>query len=237
MKQIEKGRVIERIKRTPSVESFRVKPDELLDFVPGQFLRLVFDRDNLRNKDLNKYLSFSSSPDRDYIEVTKRLSNSSFSQRLRSLEPGKPVSFKAPLGNCTYKKEYRRIAFLIGGIGITPVISIIEYIVENNTGTNVTLLYSNRTEEEIIFYPELQGWSSKNNNINITYTVTDTEPADKDIEFGLIDKDMVTDKIKDFSERIFFIFGPPAMCKAMKDICIDLEVAQENIKTEQFIGY
>jgi len=218
------------------VESFRFKPQEPLGFTPGQFLKLLFDKDNLNNQNLNKYLSFSSSPEKEYIEVTKRLSQSEFSQKLISLEPGQAVVFKAPLGNCTYKKEYKKIAFLIGGIGITPVVSIIEYIAKKNLDTDVILLYSNRTEEEIIFHPELDKWAN-NSNINMIYTVTDIKPVNTAFNFGKIDKNMVTDKIKDFSERIFFIFGPPGMCKAMNNICMDLNVTREQIKTEKFIGY
>ncbi len=84
-----RARLIARIKRTPTVESFRFLPQEKMNFIPGQFTRLIFDEKNRENKELNKYLSFSSSPDREYVEVTKRLSSSVFSARLNNLKINK----------------------------------------------------------------------------------------------------------------------------------------------------
>jgi ferredoxin-NADP reductase len=83
MKEV-KVKFIEKIKRTPSVTSFRFLPAEKIDFIPGQFLQIIFDEKNRGNKDLNKYLSFSCSPQRDYIEITKRLSESEFSENWKS---------------------------------------------------------------------------------------------------------------------------------------------------------
>jgi len=140
-----KVKFLERIKRTPTVESFRFMPEKRIDFLAGQFLRVIFDRDNLENKELNKFLSFSSSPCREYIEVTKRLSDSAFSQRLKSLKKDDEILIKAPLGSCVFNKDFKNIAFLIGGIGITPVISMLEYIQDENLDTDVMLFYSNRS--------------------------------------------------------------------------------------------
>jgi len=225
------------IKRTPTIESFRFIAEERINFIPGQFLKLIFDEKNFDNKELNKYLSFSSSPTKDYIEVTKRLSESRFSEKLKNLKLGEQISTQAPLGNAIFKNEYERIGFLIGGIGITPVISIIEFIVEKKLDSRVALFYSNRTEEEIAFKQELDLWQSKNYNIKVLYAITECQPKDSKCIFGRIDKALITANTPDLKERIFFIFGPPKMVEAMKGICLELGCSEEKIKTESFIGY
>ena len=225
------------IKRTPTIESFRFIPEERINFIPGQFSKLIFDEKNFDNKELNKYLSFSSSPTEDYIEVTKRLSESRFSEKLKNLKLGEQILTQAPLGNTIFKNEYERIGFLIGGIGITPVISIIEYIVEKKLDSRVALFYSNRTEEEIAFKQELDLWQSKNYNIKVLYAITECQPKDSKCIFGRIDKALITANTPDLKERIFFIFGPPKMVEAMKGICLELGCSEEKIKTESFIGY
>jgi len=232
-----KVKFIERIQRTQTVASFRFRPAQKVNFVPGQFLQLVFDGSNASNKDLNKYLSFSCSPAREYIEVTKRLSESQFSQRLKSLKPGDEISLKAPLGSCVFKEEYKKICFLIGGIGITPVISILEYLTENKSETGAVLFYSNRTEEEIAFKKELDYWQFVNDKIKIVYTLTDSQPKDKRCVFGRIDEGLIKSRMSDLGERIVFIFGPPAMVGAMSKLCMDLGCRKDNLKTENFIGY
>lgn len=227
----------ERIKRTQTVESFRFCAKEKINFVPGQFLQLIFDEENRDNKELNKYLSFSSLPSKNYLEVTKRISDSNFSQRLKNLKIGDELLLKAPLGNCVFNPEYEKIGFLIGGIGITPVISIIGYIVDEKLNTDAILLYSNRREEDIAFKGELDHWRSVNYNIKVIYTVTDCPPKDSRCIFGRINKELISQNAPDFKERIFFIFGPPKMVNAMNNLCLELGCIQEKIKTESFIGY
>jgi glycine betaine catabolism B len=236
MKEL-KARLIEKIPRTDSVKSFRFIPEEEFDFLPGQAAQLVFNGQDRTDRELNKYLSFSSSPTKGYLEFTKRISQSRFSQALENLNPGDEILLKAPVGNCVFQEDYAKIGFLIGGIGITPVISITEYIVDKNLSTDVLLLYSNRTDDDIAFKPELDRWQGSNKNIKISYIVTDCQPRDKTCIRGVIDKGMMVEKIYELNKRIFFIFGPPKMVEAMDNLCLDLGCNKENIKTERFVGY
>jgi ferredoxin-NADP reductase len=235
--EILKAKVIGRVQRTATVESFRFAPEKRVEFVAGQFMQVMFDPGNAANKDLNKYLSLSCAPEREYIEVTKRLSESAFSQRLKGLRVGDEVTLRAPLGQCVFKEEYGKIAFLTGGIGITPAISIIEHIVIKGLRTDVMLLYSNRVEEEIAFRKELDGWRAGNANIRIFYTVTDCEPRDKRCMFGQIDKCLLEKNIPDCAERTVFVYGPPKMVEAMRGVCAEAGCGDDRIKWENFVGY
>ena len=253
--------LIEKIKRTPSIESFRFKVKEKIDtsaalsinpeqtqgvisrkverinFSPGQFVKVVFDRDDLQNKELNKYLSFSSSPEKDYVEVTKRLSDSVFSARLKALKAGDSILMQGPMGNCIFKEEYEKIGFLIGGIGITPVISILEYILEKKLDTDIMLVYSSRNNAEIAFKSKLNGWEKENSKVQALYTVTDCQPDDGTCMQGQISKNMVGQKFQDMTERKIFIYGPPVMVQAMKDLCLESGCDKNEIIVENFLGY
>jgi glycine betaine catabolism B len=230
------GTFSESIVRTPSVKSYRFIMDEKIHFLPGQFMQLIFDKEHKSNQELNKYLSLSTSPDNDFIEVTKRLSESAFSHKLEALKKGDRLLFKAPLGTCTFDPGYKKIAFLIGGIGITPVISILEYVCQNNLATDVYLLYSNRVPDDVAFKDELDMFSVRK-NIKIIYTFTDCEPQDNVCLSGVITKDVVTAMIPDWQERHLFVYGSPAMVRAMKGICSELSCDTGKIKTENFMGY
>jgi len=236
MKEI-RIKFLEKIKRTSSIMSFRFLPSEKIDFIPGQFLQLIFDENNRKNKDLNKYLSFSCSPQKPYIEVTKRLSQSDFSNKLISLNNGDEVLVQAPLGNIFFKEEMKNIMFLIGGIGITPVISILEYICEKRLNTDVLVFYSNRTEEDIAFREELNTLCAINENIKLIYTITDCAPKDDACVFGFIDKNLIEAKAINLERRTIFIYGPPGMVTAMKGLCFDLGCEKDNVKIESFLGY
>ena len=229
----EQGIFIESIKRTPTITSFRFKLKERVSFIPGQHMEVAFDKDNA---ELKHFLSFSSSPTKDYIEFTKRLSQSKFSDHLRVLKEGDNLYFKLPLGNCTLDDNYKKVAFLIGGIGITPVISMLDYIAERDLGMDSVLIYSNRTVDEIAFKEELDLLNQRNNT-KVVYTVTDQDVDSSQYIKSRIDVDLVRDQILDIKERVVFVFGPPKMVDAMKALLLELGVSNDNIKTESFWGY
>jgi len=225
------------IARTQTVETFRFIPQENINFTAGQFLQLIFDPANRANHNLNKYLSFSLAPGKGYLEVTKRLSASDFSLRLKGLKSGDEVLVVAPLGSCVFKDEYQKIAFLIGGIGITPVVSIIEYIVTKKINTDIVLFYSNRSGNDIAFKKELDSWQTGNKNIRIFYVFSDSSSSDSQYIYGRIDKKLLSEKLTDIKDRVVFIFGPPKMTEAMQELCLESGCNKERIKTESFIGY
>ena len=231
-----KAKFKERIKRTDTVESLRFIPEQKPNFIPGQFLQVIFDPANPGNHLLNKYLSFSASPEREYVEFTKRLSNSNFSKRLKALQPGDEIWLKGPLGNCVFREKEQKIGFLIGGIGITPVISILEYITGRKLKVDVVLLYSNRVEEEIAFKPEIDHWRKENPNLKVFYTLTDCQPKGSERLCGHIDENMLAARIPDAQDRTIFIFGPPGMVKAVFEVCLK-NVPKKQIELESFLGY
>ncbi len=222
--------LIERIKRTPTIESFRFWTKESFKFIPGQFVKVLFDPANPGNKDLNKYLSLSASPNKGYLEVTKRLSQSLFSEKLKALKPRDELILDGPLGNCVLHENDKQVGFLVGGIGITPVISIMEYATEKKLAIDMELLYSSRNEEDIAFKQELDELRNINPRIKIGYTVTESLQKDASLISGAINKELFLERISNFKERAIYIFGPPKMVEAMQGICLEAGVLGEHIK-------
>ncbi|MDP8266184.1 MAG: FAD-dependent oxidoreductase [Candidatus Aceula meridiana] len=235
MKEI-RATFLDRIDRTETVSSFRFLPKEPVDFCAGQFLQVIFDQGNRTNKSLNKYLSFSCRPGKGFIELTKRKSDSDFCKKLLDLKKEDEVLLKGPMGTCVFDKAFEKIAFLIGGIGITPVTSMLEHIVYNNLPVDAAVVYSNLQENDIPFKGEFDLWREKE-NIRVIYTIVEENPQNKDYFKGVITADLVSSQIPDFKDRIFFISGPPKMVEAMRTICQGLGCDMNKVKTENFIGY
>ena len=227
----------ELIKHTDFTWSFRFDSEEPIDFIPGQFLQIIFDEENLSNRELNKYLSFSSARGKKYIEVTKRLSESVFSQRLRELKQGDSVLVKAPMGNCVLAPETKKVLFLVGGIGITPVISILRSIAGNGSDVDICMLYCNRDIDDIVFKSEIDKYCEQSVNIKSFYSVDTGKPVDGMSLVGFICDEMVKKCVDDYHERNIFIFGPPMMVQATEKVCESLRCNKELIKKEKFVGY
>jgi len=225
----------EVIARTYNVKSFRLETFEEVDFKPGQFLQ-VFVKEN--GKEINHYFSISNSPtEKGFIEFTKKITESEYSKILDKLKPGERLKIKYPFGAFTFVGEYPRIAFLSGGIGITPIRSIIKFVVDKKIGTDVVLIYANRTTKDIAFSDDFAIMQKDCPNLKVVNILSEAE-AQWHGRTGRINSQVIKEEIPDYNQRRFYICGPPLMVEAMKKILTDdLVLSQDKIVTENFAGY
>ena len=230
--------VLDIVQRTHNVKSFRFKIKEDVNFKPGQFFFVIIKIDGVER---TKHFSFSNSPtEKGYVEFTKRITDSEFSKALNRLKIGDWARLKMPYGSFTFEGEYEKIAFLSGGIGITPIRSICKFATDSMLPTDMVLLYGNNREEDIIFRQDLDNMQSVNKNLRIVYTLTSSD-IDRKIwkgRTGYIDDTMIKEEMPDYTERIFYICGPPRMVESLINILRNkLGVQQDKIKIENFSGY
>jgi len=230
--------VLDIVQRTHNVKSFRFKIKEDVDFKPGQFFFVTLKIDGTER---TKHFSFSNSPtEKGYVEFTKRITDSKFSQALERLKTGDWARLKMPYGSFTFEGEYKKIAFLSGGIGITPIRSICKFATDSMLPTDMVLLYGNNREEDIIFRQDLDNMQSVNKNLRIVYTLTSPDIDRKTWQgrIGYIDDKMIKEEISDFNERVFYICGPPKMVESLiNSLRNKLSAQQDKIRIENFIGY
>ncbi|MCX5657212.1 MAG: hypothetical protein NTZ48_03160 [Candidatus Omnitrophica bacterium] len=108
---------------------------------------------------------------------------------------------------------------------------------DKKLNTRVTLIYSNRSEEEIAFREKFDLWLSKNSNLKVIHVLSETKSNEPNFLSGRINKDLISIHFPDISERIIFIFGPPKMVEAMNSLCLELSCNKSNMITENFVGY
>jgi ferredoxin-NADP reductase len=226
--------VKEIIPRTHNVTSFRFPRPAELNYKPGQFLFITL---KAGEKELSKHFSFSSSPtEKTHIEFTKKLSDSDFSAALRGLKKGDWVRIDAPYGNFTFEGEHEKIGLLGGGIGITPFMGICKYCTDMRLDTKVTLLYGNRTENDIVFRKELEMLQRQNKNLKVVFTLNEADSEWKGAT-GFITADMIKKEIPDFKETMFYTCGPPVMVQVMEKLVEKLGLPKTQLKREYFTGY
>ncbi|MDR1993815.1 MAG: FAD-dependent oxidoreductase [Nitrososphaerota archaeon] len=221
------------IPSTVDVARFRFIRPKGLDYKPGQFffVNLYHQGNNLR-----KPFSFSSSPtEPDYIEFTKKLSDSKYSATLRATKPGDWVQIDAPYGKFTFEGEYPKIALLAGGIGITPFRSMIKYAIDKSLNSHIILFYSCRTVNDIMFKNEWEA-NQKNKHLKVVLIINEATPNWSG-KTGVIDVDLIKQELPDYKEHIFFACGPPGMVKSMQLLIEKLGLSKEQLKLEHFTGY
>lgn len=232
------ARIVEIIQRTHNVKSLRFLRTKELSFQAGQFMRVTLDVDGAEQ---SKYFSFSSAPtEHDHIEFTKKMSNSPFSKALERLTIGDTIKIKMPFGKFILDEKESRHAFLSGGIGITPIRSMLRDALDRRLSCDMVLFYGNRSPEDIVFRPELEEMTKEHKNLKIVFSLDTTEacPDGWKGRCGFINADSIKEELPDYAERIFYVCGPPVMVQSLTSILEDqLKVSTERIQRENFSGY
>lgn len=227
-------RINEIIQRTYNVKSFRLGLDREADFKAGQFLCVSLKTE----KQCKRYLSISSSPtEKGFLEFTKKITQSGFSRILDTLMPEDSLKIEYPFGNFVLREKEEKIAFLSGGIGITPIRSICKYAVDKNLNIDIILVYANRSIKDIVFREDFDLMQRQFPGLKVAHVLCEAAPGFK-CTVGLINAQIIRDEIPDYSRRSFYLCGPPLMVESMKKILSgELLIAKEKIITENFIGY
>lgn len=182
--------------------------------------------------------SLVSSPGEKQISIATRMRDTAFKNSLKDIPIGTKVKVTEAMGNFTLHKDANKPAvFLIGGIGITPIISMIRDASNKQLSHEMYLFYSNRDAGSITFRQELEELASQNHRFHLILTVTDEIPAAWHAETGRINDEMIQKYIKNITEPIFYSSGPPAMVKAMIELMEKMDIPEEHIRTEDFSGY
>lgn len=225
--------VVETIQRTPDIKSIRFERPQGFHHFAGQYIFITLGDGPEKT---TKHFTLSSSPTEAFLEITKRLTGHPFANALASLVPGDKVSIMGPYGDFTFQGEYDKVGMLSGGIGITPLRSMIKYSIDKKLSASIVLIYSNSLENDIAFRDELEDIQRVNPNIKIIETITRPGPDWKGVS-GRINAEMVKRFIPDYHERTFYTSGPQKMVDAMVSLMRELGVPEGQIKQEYFPGY
>ncbi|MCQ6962559.1 ferredoxin--NADP reductase [Methanolobus chelungpuianus] len=226
--------VSEIIRRSEHIKSFRFRRPEDFDYKAGQYIVVTLD---VNGKSISKPFSLSSSPtEKEHLEFTKKLTGHEYSDALDSMVKGDTFNISGPYGKMTYEGEYEKIALLSGGIGITPMRSICRYCTDMSLDTDIVLICSDRSEEDMIFWKELSEMLSLNPHLKVFQTLTRasegwTGSRDR------ISETLVRRELPDYAIREFYICGPPPMVDSMVEILRSLSIPDMRIKKESLIGY
>jgi glycine betaine catabolism B len=222
--------LIKTIEVVPGVKSFRFARAPDFSFSAGQYAMMNISDDSFR------FFSISNSPtEPDYLEFTMRMSGSDYKNALNSLKPGDKVKIKGPFGQFTYRPEYKKNVFLSGGIGITPIRSIMKYVCDEKIATDMILLYGNRNEEGIAFKKDLDDIAVEN-KIKVVHVLSEAGPSWTGYR-GYITKEIIAKEVPDYTERTFYICGPPGMVSSLTKTLDELKIDKTKIILENFAGY
>ncbi|MDD5152594.1 MAG: ferric reductase-like transmembrane domain-containing protein [Candidatus Pacebacteria bacterium] len=212
--------VIEKIvKENDNVYSIYIagKKMEQYKFASGQYATLIFLQKNMW---FHHPFSFSDSHNGENLRFTVK-SSGDFTSKIENLKKGTRVWIDGPLGTFTLEKSInKKYLFIAGGIGITPILSIMKSIEDKKSAI---LLYSNKRKEEIIFQKEIA-----ESGIETYYFNTDPGVGNR------INDQKIAKFCSDYKDRDIYLCGPIQMTSSLMQSIKNNGVSSEQIHFEKF---
>jgi len=221
------------------VKTFKFETKTPPNNLPGQFATFEL---NIQGKRIIRTWTVSSVPKSDSdcsLAITvKRLPHGIASNWLHDeLHIADEIKLKLIDGEFSpfsrdSPERFQRLLLLAGGIGITPLMSMMRGLFVNNIPCDVSLIFSARSAEDIIFRQELDEMATRQNCM-IHYTVTQPDSTWRGCT-GRINAEMIMTAAPDLKRRVVFMCGPPLFLKDMSVLLAQLGLPSENLRLERF---
>lgn len=232
--------IIDKIVReSRTIKSFYMKKvggESLEDYKAGQFISAKL---GLEEGDLIRNYTLSDSPGKDHFRLTiKREDNGKSSSYFHDkLKEGSIVKLSEPMGNFHINHEANSPVVLIsGGVGITPMLSMLEYIIKNQPGRLVHFLHSSLNKSVRPMKDRLKEVGKEFQNVStVIFHSTPEEGEQKGVDFdeaGYITREHLHNLVQTNAD--YFLCGPMPFMEAMYDHLMSLDISSNRIHYEFF---
>ena len=219
---------------------FAFATDQPLQYQPGQYIEVTLPHSKPDDRGNRRYFTLASSPTEPNLHIGAKFypNGSTFKRAMQSMSGNTPVAVEQVAGDFTLPADAtRKLAFIAGGIGVTPFRSMVKYLIDTNDHRSVGMLYAERQVSELA-YTDVFEQARRQLGIAVTYTVTSqTSAIPAGVATGYIDMAMIRRVMPDYGERLFYISGPHQMVADTKRILLAMGVQRKNIKIDFFPGY
>ncbi|MFA5528831.1 MAG: hypothetical protein WC996_09500 [Peptostreptococcales bacterium] len=171
------------------------------------------------------------------ILANREYNSGDYTNQIAKLKIGDIATLEGPYGSFWGEKTadaVSPIVMLAGGIGITPIISIIRNQIEKQSSRRIVLVWGLSTHEDLLMLHELQ--AMRDSNDSFSYHIILSKKQVDEFDSGQITKKYLQ-KIGVntlYPEADFFICGPAPMMESMKKILKDNQVDSTRIHIEEF---
>jgi ferredoxin-NADP reductase len=225
LKRMEKHivKVINTEMVTHNVKRFTLKKPPGYSFISGQATDVSINKPGLE-EELRPF-TFTCLNSDDYLEFTIKIykGHHGVTEQLSKVNVGDELILHDVFGAINYKGPG---LFIAGGAGITPFISILRQLKYDHKLAGNTLLFANRTEDDIIIKDELDEMLGKNHIDIISNPKTSRKQGKR------IDKELLKQFVKD-KDQYYYICGADEFVADLKQVLFDLDIVPEKIVVEE----
>jgi ferredoxin-NADP reductase len=231
-------RCVRVIQETWDVKTFCFNAEQsiMFFFKPGQFVTLELE---IEGEQVLRSYTISSSPSVPYsFSITiKRVPGGRVSNWLHdNLKQNDELAVHGPVGNFNcIDHTAEKMLFLSGGVGITPLMSMVRWYFDTNADVDMTFIHSARTPGDIIFHRELEHMCSRVNNFDLSVICERIELGQAWNGYrGFLDRAKMDMVAPDFMQRRIFCCGPTPYMKAIRNLLTDVGFDMDYYHEESF---
>lgn len=211
----------------------RPRGHEGMRFQPGQFAWLTLQISPFRMRE-HPFSMASSAEKCDRIEFGIKAVGD-FTNTIKDVKPGTKAFLDGPYGVFTTKlyEDTAGFVFIAGGIGITPIMSMLVTLAEQNDERPLILIYSSKSWEDITYREELEALKQRL-DLEIVHVLREP-PEDWTGERGYVDKELLKRYIpKRPATRNYFICAVPKMMDQVEVALHELGVPVTHVHMEHY---
>lgn len=223
-------RVTHVVQETPDVRSIYLKAANTpMHYASGQFAFVRFFSRGLSKEE--HHFTLSSSPSNNELSFTvKELGD--YTSQLDLLREGDKALIDGPYGVFSNQGISGPFVFIAGGVGITPIMSMLRTMAKTGFREQATLVYGNRTKTEAVFLKELESLAKEFQNFRIIPVYSAEEVAGA--YHGFITQNILEKEIPEPKAATYFLCGPKPMTKIVRKTLATLGIPASAIRTEIF---
>lgn len=224
-----------------NVRTFWFKPERQTRYDAGQFTELYVPHNNPDDRGERRWFTLSSSPHDPLLEITTRWPDthpSTFKQALFALPVGSRVLLADPMGDFVLPKDVSiPLIFVAGGMGVTPLHSMIKHLAHKREVRDITLLHTVRNKSQLM-------WSDLFEAHDMDFIPLVNEPSNSTDELLPIrsgERRLAAEHILRILNRkpdaLLYLSGPEKLTKDFLQNLLDNGVKRQRVVTDFFPGY
>jgi ferredoxin-NADP reductase len=218
-------KLIQKTHLTDNIWSFQFEPQPKLSWTAGQYIRVELPHANPDGEGTKRYFTVSSAPFEEFIQITTRVSSTTFKQALVNLsDKGELTLLKEPDGDFVWEETDKPRVFVAAGIGVTPYRSILAQRGHDHLPLNATLVYANRTDNAA-FREELDALASADPTLKIIYST------------GLVTVDSLGKAVPGLYDSLVYVSGPEPLVETLGDTLKAAGLPEDQLKQDFFPNY